>query len=1093
MIGFLSGRSASAQVTATQPSVAELIRAADDYASRAFQDPWDMNQRTDLGWFTYGIDNPPAYLSGISVSGGVFSATSTTSDPNFWLLDTGNPFAFNTGKTGLRFPIDSSKYRRLVMRMSLAGAGISTANPGAAQILWSNHTIYPVNVPPGGVNTSNAVTTWPGWWIYSFDMQTLGVAAGVPWTSANVDSLRVDPLQVPGINISLDWVRLVEDVPANYRTIQWTGSGAVDIFLDNDTNPANGLLAQIARSATGNSFSFYVGGLPQGAYHVAISPAGAAGPYSYAQGSWQIQDIPLLSFTSPSPEGSSDDFATTQLGNPWDMDAMSDIDSFMNVNGLQIANIAAQNEQGDSLGNIRVLQGTSIAAPAPGSDDPYVHPLHFLKRGASVSIDTNRYRILTLEMGVQGDRDINRGSIARVVWKNKGGGENVSDDIILNHLSSANVIQKINLDMKTLVIDPLSSPSRVGWTGLVDSFRVDPHEFPEARTFWIKSVKLTSLERADTAYTIRWSYASQGATGVSLALYYDTTGTGFGGTQIASGLNPSNGTYAWNVSAVPNGTYYIYGVFSIGGTVVNQAYAQWPLVIDHVVQPLSTITLGRSALTFGATAAGAIATAPQEIAVTVTGSGAVTWSATTNRPWLVVSPSSGSGTGRFTVSVQSTTLPAPAALDGLVTVIASGAVNSPQTVSVVLRTMTTGTTASPFGSFDTPTDNPFGIGGNLSVAGSIAVTGWALDDVGVKQVTIWRDPVGPEPTHPNGYVYIGDATFVPGARPDVEAKFPTFPRVYRAGWGYLLLTNTLPQSNGTFKLHAVAVDEEGHQSDLGSKTIVVDNLHSVKPFGAIDAPGPGETISGTILNSGWALTPRPAAIAASGATIWVNIDGIDVGHPSFGAQRSDISSIFPGYANSNSSAGNYFLNSNEFSNSMHTISWNVYDNQGHGDGIGSRYFHIQNGALAAGADVPPELRQVLPEARSLQMRTARVKRTAPSATNYPAFRQSFDPGAKLIPVRQAGEGILEPIELKELGRLELHLPGGQSWSAAFRVGDESRALPIGSTFDAEGGIFYWQLGPAFLGDFSLEFHSSDGTILPVLVRVGAGTGPTAIQ
>jgi len=42
--------------------------------------------------------------------------------------------------------------------------------------------------------------------------------------------------------------------------------------------------------------------------------------------------------------------------------------------------------------------------------------------------------------------------------------------------------------------------------------------------------------------------------------------------------------------------------------------------------------------------------------------------------------------------------------------------------------------AGAVGSFDTPASGS-------SVAGSIAVTGWALDDIGVDRVEIWRDLV----------------------------------------------------------------------------------------------------------------------------------------------------------------------------------------------------------------------------------------------------------------------------------------------------------------------------------------------------------------
>ena len=52
--------------------------------------------------------------------------------------------------------------------------------------------------------------------------------------------------------------------------------------------------------------------------------------------------------------------------------------------------------------------------------------------------------------------------------------------------------------------------------------------------------------------------------------------------------------------------------------------------------------------------------------------------------------------------------------------------------------------------------------------------------------------------------------YLDGARPDVQALFPTSPRNTRAGWGYLMLTNFLPNlGNGTFRLTAIADDADG--------------------------------------------------------------------------------------------------------------------------------------------------------------------------------------------------------------------------------------------------------------------------------------------
>src|SRR5207244_11536878 len=95
-----------------------------------------------------------------------------------------------------------------------------------------------------------------------------------------------------------------------------------------------------------------------------------------------------------------------------------------------------------------------------------------------------------------------------------------------------------------------------------------------------------------------------------------------------------------------------------------------------------------------------------------------------------------------------------------------------------------------------------------------------------------------EPTASNGFVYIGDAVFVAGARPDVETAYPNAPFNYRAGWGYLMLTTGLPNNggspgpgNGTYKLDTIAHSKAGRAVDLGTRHHPVDNQHAPKQVG----------------------------------------------------------------------------------------------------------------------------------------------------------------------------------------------------------------------------------------------------------------------
>ena len=347
-----------------------------------------------------------------------------------------------------------------------------------------------------------------------------------------------------------------------------------------------------------------------------------------------------------------------------------------------------------------------------------------------------------------------------------------------------------------------------------------------------------------------------------------------------------------------------------------------------------TIGLSRSALYFGGTSGGVIKTSGQQVVVSVQGSGSVTWTVAASS-FIQVSPTSGTGAGAFTVSIKSGTSTSRA---GTVTVTAPAAVNSPQSVGVTY-TVYSGATVGSFGYIDSPVD------GVTGVVGAVPFTGWALDDIEVQRVEVWRDPFGAEPpTNPNGFVYVGVATLVSGQRPDVEAAYPTYPYAYRAAWGYSLLSNLLPSGgNGVYRLRAYAYDVEGHQTNLGSRSFTAANATATKPFGTIDTPGQGATISGAgYVSWGWALTPQAGMIPLDGSTVTVYIDGQPVGQASYGYARSDIDTLFPGLQNTGQGVGYYVIDTTALANGIHTIVWGVSDNLGRAEGLGSRYFWVLN-------------------------------------------------------------------------------------------------------------------------------------------------------
>jgi uncharacterized protein (TIGR03437 family) len=105
------------------------------------------------------------------------------------------------------------------------------------------------------------------------------------------------------------------------------------------------------------------------------------------------------------------------------------------------------------------------------------------------------------------------------------------------------------------------------------------------------------------------------------------------------------------------------------------------LTVSAAQQPPS-IALSTSKASFSYTLGGS-APASQLITIANAGGGTFTWSASSGAPWLTVSPGSGVGSGTLSLGINPAGLTAQT-YNSAITIIAAGATNSPQTISVVL-------------------------------------------------------------------------------------------------------------------------------------------------------------------------------------------------------------------------------------------------------------------------------------------------------------------------------------------------------------------------------------------------------------------------
>jgi hypothetical protein len=569
-------------------------------------------------------------------------------------------------------------------------------------------------------------------------------------------------------------------------------------------------------------------------------------------------------------------------------------------------------------------------------------------------------------------------------------------------------------------------------------------------------------------HAITW--ISGDKTGNYVKLLYSTNNGSTWKTITSSTAN--DGSYTWTIPNTPSTTCKVKIIDTSDTSISNISFGTFAIVSGSVEPEIS---LNRTHLYYGSMKSSSAKTPTQTITVNNSGYGTLKWLAAIydqdpddgdDLAWIQLSNTAGTESGTVNVDINPLGL-AVGTYNGAIKFTSTDAANSPQIVYVTLKVYASQADADPFGSFDSPVD------GSIARS-SIPVTGWALDDIGIDEVTIWRNAVTGEG---GGEVYIGDAIQVEGPRPDVEQAYPTYPMSYKAGWGYMLLTNMLPNGgNGPFTLHAYARDLAGRKVKLGSKTITCDNANAVKPFGAIDTPVPGSEATGaSFRNQGWALTPMPNKIATNGSTITVWIDGKNIGNPHYNIFRMDIATLFPGYANSSGSLGYLDFDTTTFESGLHTIQWVATDNAGNRDGIGSRYFYIQNPGyngqstaktVTGGTNNPKKSRHRFSDLLKIpRERDASIRMTT-------GYKENVKPGTIL-----AGKNGTINITVPQDERIVLDLsqPYGLSYTGYLKVNHLLRPLPPGASMDSKNGVLYWQPGPAAFGKYQLVFITTGKT------------------
>jgi hypothetical protein len=594
---------------------------------------------------------------------------------------------------------------------------------------------------------------------------------------------------------------------------------------------------------SGSSFTWNYGVLPPGVYTLRVTRGGSVGNSTF-----RVNAPPTLQITDPDETGGQD-FASSVLGNPWDMNDGGDIGTV-----AQDHLISRTFSGGQFHG---VSDGVPVAISQDGIPvgDPIVYPL--TNNGV---VNTSRYRYLTVRMQVDGNYDLLRGSVGRVFWGSQAGSPyNLT---VSSFFLVWPGMQTYTFDLASLTtsadggIEPAEGAG-VPWTAAsVRYLRFDPHEFAEQRGFHIDDVKLAAMDEATNGtFTIRFAGSDADGHPATVALYYDTDRNPSNGlTPITSNLPIGSGQYAWNTSGVVPGVYYIYAVAS-DGLNAQATYSTGPVQIsasgvDSVhVYAFPNPGSGEPGIFLGST-----------YGLPRPDVGAAFGSQFTNSGYSVVANSLRAGNYLIGVYAHSTV---------------SG--------NTTLRVATVNVTGGPIMTIDQP-------GAGAVLQQPFIMSGWALDGAapsgtGVDTVHVWAYP---NPGSGAAPVFVGVAQYGV-SRPDVGAAYGS--RFSNSGFNisvrglapnvYMVVAFARSTATGTFNQYK-------------SVTVTVQNT----PAMALDTPAAGSRPQPFTV-AGWAIDfASTSGTGVDSVHVWAYPNPgsgqppIALGVATYGVQRNDVGGIF---------------------------------------------------------------------------------------------------------------------------------------------------------------------------------------------------------
>jgi hypothetical protein len=606
----LSATVANAQGPSISLPGGSIYKAGPDYASDVLQDPWDFDNVEDLspdpdefgGW----VAPAPAAVRlngpGHSFLSNGWMRGTAAGDTRLSLLHRTFADTLKPGRTGARYPIDPSAYRKMAVKMRVTGA---QAADNLVVYWWHRFIVEGPDWASrgGGAAFSPVIPAGNSGSIYVIDLaQAQLIGPTDPYTTGPVKALWIDPTGSGGPKtLEIDWVRLTaadNDPNASLIPVQLNGCTQFQALTVTD---ADGFSTRIQDAAGDTQVRrFNAGVFPPGNYNVrAACTNGETAPVGF-----QINAPPRVTVLNPDEKGDPATDWALMKGDPWDFEQPTDVDRIANVTVSQ-GPCATNGPCGLVPTQFPGRTGLMFRASSWRDPGPAGHvgdPALGILESAIVPLNSLKHRLLTFSLRTHRPYDLAVGSVARFFWgsaaASDGNSVTTSQDMLVFPGPQTYTIDLATLTSGAGGIETVCPGCPPTWAArAIRHFRIDPHEFGDVPTgFDIDDVTLTAPDEValGQAFAVTFAIADADAAAgstYSARIYAQPwpARTPGGRTLLGTmpGIGPGQHTFSFQPLArgIPEGQYTISvevdeGRGGMTQTQTSRAFATGMLVVS---------------------------------------------------------------------------------------------------------------------------------------------------------------------------------------------------------------------------------------------------------------------------------------------------------------------------------------------------------------------------------------------------------------------------------------------------------------------------------------------------------------------------------